>query len=641
MIQKFKLTFVLLILNAIAFISLFLLSNEQFKNHQNTQGLNYAISSFTQGLESIYIESKQLQESVNILRQNDNWFIDKPSQWPANNFSVNQIIHQLNLLKETAKFTYDELIETEQNLKDFGLDDPKLVIKLIRGTKSLNLLVGNSTPLGNKIYLYLPQEEAIYVVESDLLKDKALNIKDLYRKQIFDIPNFEIDALNYQFQTSEENNRGQLSVRLEKNINDHSWQFTSPLKVEADALLVSKTIQTLISTEIEKVLPLEIVDSDMLGFENPYLKLSLQGNKRRNTLILGNALNNSNNNKNYYGKLEGNPTVFTVKGEQYDQFIQAHKDLREKNFITLDTQGISTVDISGSKNYTKLQKLENSEWQVLPLNETMPTKPFQADSEVIDDFIKNLNTLRAVDFFADNPTKEDLKALNFNQPLLQILVSSNGENILTLNTVQHPDIETLLLTKTQNDPTIYTIDKVSFLNRFSAQPLFYKNRIIEKFPEVAKIVELKIKNIQTDTLLLDYSTDKLEDEFPSKLLESLKEFKVRRYIDTPFSLNQNSLDKSIFWKYKLSFKIALPSDLEDKLEERIYFFNERSSGSSQLGGTPSQNLLFELSQNLIQAIHPFINTFELTPESINLEVDDPSTIEKISELNSSEHDPLK
>ncbi len=641
MIRKFKLTFVLLILNAIAFISLFLLSNGQFKNHEKTQGLNYAIVSLTQDLESISIESKQLQESVNILRQNNNWFIDKPIQWPANNFSVNQIIHQLNSLKESAKFTYDELIETDQNLKDFGLDDPKLIINLRRGSKSLNLLVGNSTPLGNKLYLYLPQEEAIYVVESDLLKDKVLNIKDLYRKQIFDIPNFEIDALNYQFQTSEKNNRGQLSVRLEKNINDHSWQFASPLKVEADALLVSKMIQALTSTEIEKFLPIEIVDSDMLGFENPYLKLSLQGNKRRNTLIVGNAVSNPNNHKNYYAKLESNPTIFTVKADEYDQFIQAHKDLREKNFISLNTNGISTVDILDTKNHTKLQKLENNEWQVLPLNEITPTKSFQADSEVIDNFIKNLNTLRAVDFFADNPTEEDLNALNFNQALLEILVFSNEENVLTLSAVQHPEVESLLLVKTENYPTIYSIDKVSFLNRFSAQSLFYKNRIIEKFPEVARIVELKIKHIQTDKLLLDYPTDTLDEKLSSELLQSLKEFKVRRYIDKPFSLKQGNVDGSIFWKYKLSFKIALPGDLEDKVEERIYFFNERSSGNSQLGGTPSQNLLFELSQNLIEAIHPVINSFKLTPESMNLEVDEPSIIEKISDLSPSEHDPFK
>lgn len=632
MIQKFRLTFILLFLNAIAFITLFLLSNGQYKDHQESKGLNFAISSFTQDLEGIQIESAQLQESIKILRQNHNWVIEEPVQWPANNFSVNQIIHQLNLLKESAKFTYDELIDTDQNLKDFGLEEPKLVFNLIKGAQSMNLIVGNTTPLGNKLYLYLPEIEAIYVVETNLLSDDVLNIEDLYRKEIFDIPNFEIDALNYQFQTSEKDNRSQLSVRLEKNLNDGSWQFKSPQNVEADALLVSNTLQTLTAAEVEKFLPSEMVDSDMLGFENPYIKLSLQGNKRRNTLILGNTLNDPSNNKSYYAKLENNPTIFTVKGDQYDQFIQAHKDLREKNFITLNTDSISTIDISDLQNDTKLQKLENSEWQALSLNENTPTKPFQADRQVINDFIKDLATLRAVDFFADNPTEEDLNALNFNQPLLQILVFSNEENILSLNAVQHPDNETLLLAKTQNDPTIYTIDKASYLKKFSAESLSYKNRIIEKFPEVARIKELQIRDLRNDTLLLDYPSEIVNETINSKFLTSLKEFNVARYIDSD-TVKKSNEDSAMAWNYKLSFKVALPGDIEDKLEERIYYLSDRSSGNLQLGSTANQNLVFELSQNLIQLLHPFIDSFELTPESMNEAVADPTNVEKIPKIN--------
>ena len=69
MIQKFRLTFILIALNAIAFIALFILSSDQYKNYQESQGLNYSITSFTQSLEGIDIESKQLQESIKISKQ--------------------------------------------------------------------------------------------------------------------------------------------------------------------------------------------------------------------------------------------------------------------------------------------------------------------------------------------------------------------------------------------------------------------------------------------------------------------------------------------------------------------------------------------------------------------------------------------
>ena len=103
--------------------------------------------------------------------------------------------------------------------------------------------------------------------------------------------------------------------------------------------------------------------------------------------------------------------------------------------------------------------------------------------------------------FLDNPTENDLVELNFDQPLLQILIFNNEENILTLNAVEHPNEKTLLIAKAENSSTIYTVDKASYLKNFSAQPLLYKNRVIEKLPAVARILELKIKDISSDSLL--------------------------------------------------------------------------------------------------------------------------------------------
>ena len=107
-------------------------------------------------------------------------------------------------------------------------------------------------------------------MNSNLLTDEIFKLDDLYRKQIFDIPNFEIDALNYRLKTSKIDNRGRLTVRLEKNINDNSWQFISPLNVEANAVLVRKTIQALGATEVEKFVSSDIVDSICLDLKTHF-----------------------------------------------------------------------------------------------------------------------------------------------------------------------------------------------------------------------------------------------------------------------------------------------------------------------------------------------------------------------------------
>ena len=143
---------------------------------------------------------------------------------------------------------------------------------------------------------------------------------------------------------------------------------------------------------------------------------------------------------------------------------------------------------------------------------------------------------------------------------------------------------------------------------------------------------MQIRDLRNDTLLLDYPSEIVNEKITSKFLTSLKEFNVARYIDSD-TVKKSNEDSAITWNYKLSFKVALPGDIEDKLEERIYYLSDRSTGNLQLGSTANQNLVFELSQNLIQLLHPFIDSFELTPESMNEEVADPTNVEKIPKIN--------
>ena len=394
------------------------------------------------------------------------------------------------------------------------------------------------------------------------------------------------------------------------------------MNVEANAVLVRKTIQALGATEVEKFVSSDIVDSNMLGFENPFLSISLQGNKRRNTLILGNLYSEQGNNRSYYAKLEGNSTVFTVKGVQYDQLIQAHNDLREKNFVKIKKDFISTLDIVDFKNHTKLQKLENDEWQAIPLNKGTPTKPFQADNKVVDDLINEFRSLRAVDFFADSPTKEDLDTLNFNNPLLQISASTNGESIFEVIAVQHPYNESLLLAKTQNDPTIFAVEKEPYLEKIKADPLFYKNRVVENFPAVARILELQIKDFGQNTTLLDYNAGSENNEILNKdlniLIKELKEFRVKKYINNSL-LEGGNITSEMGWKYKLTFRISLPGDIEDKIETRTYYLGEILSGTSMIGSNSSQKLTFDISDNLIEALGPFIISEQTSLENFNQE----------------------
>lgn len=640
MIQHFRLTFILLLLNGLALVGLFVFSNAQFKSNQDSQNLNFAIQEFTRALDHIAIRGSELDEAIQLTAEGQEWYLDQPIQWPANHFTVNQIIHQLNLLSEEARFSTNEILQANQNLSDFGLTDPTLSIELGKGAKVLQIQLGNSTPLGNKLYLYLPQKEMIYVVANHLFQSQLLSLDNLRQKEIINIPNFEIEALNYQVRTSPEERLSKLSVRIEKNLSDNTWHFNAPLKVQADANLVNQTIRELTTAQIEKFLPPEILDSEMLGFENPYMKLSLEGNKRRTTLILGNSVSDQNGIKRYYAKLENNSSIFTVDSEDFDRFVEAHKALREKSFIRLDPSSISTVDLSDSSSQTKLQRLENNQWQVLSLDQNTSTQAVQADRAIVDTFFKNLGRLRAVDFFSDNPSEESLSALGFDRALLTIRLFDQEANILQLKAVAHPSNQSLILVNLEGSTSIYSVEKKSFLENFNPSPLNYKSRVIEKLPKAARITQLEIIDLLNSKHLLKYSSsssenstaDSINSESTYKgLFPHLIEMRAQGYIDQHFALDAVDSNGQPMWNYQLLFEIILPGDAEAKIETRSYYLSARESGSRQLGGTPSQNLMFELSPELIRTLDPFINEFKPSPESLGLPAEIAPSVDTLPE----------
>ena len=630
MIRHFRFTLILFILNVIAFGILFVVSNSQYNRFQKSDRLSSHIIEYTTNLESLRISGAQFETDIRLRKAGRSWMLDTPISWPANNFAVDQIIHQLNLLKETLVFSLDEIKQTNQNLEDYGLANPLLILELFYENKSLEIQIGSTPTIGNKLYLYVPQKESIYVVENSLMTSASFALKDLRQDQIFNIPNFEIRSLNIQKKSNNPNEPETVSVRIARNLDTQTWMFESPLKASADPVLVSQVIEELTSTSVLKFIASDSLDSALLGFENPYMKITLQGNKRRNTLLLGNSIQGAKDLKSYYAKLENSPTIFTVDAAPFDRLLEAQKELREKNFIQLNAKRTSTIDLHDRTQTTRLQKLENNQWQVLDLNENTNTKSIKADTQQIENLIETLASLRATDFFSDNPSQSELETYGFENPLMQITCLDKAIELLTLKVIDHPINKDLLLAKTKTNPTIYSIDRALFDQNFKAIPLYYKNKTLEELPLSATIENLSITDLASNQTLVSFSTlesTELSEDL-RKLIANLKRFKVNRYLNEAFS---NTL-QSENWRYKLAFELLLPGDSEDKLEERIYYFKPRASGNKQIGGSVKHGLTFENNPLFSELLYRFTNEIPYSPESLNQAVESPKKIEAIPDL---------
>ena len=433
-------------------------------------------------------------------------------------------------------------------------------------------------------------------------------------------------------------------MRLARN-ND-AWSFEAPLAAKADPALVENTINTLTAAKVVRFIEAEQTDLMLQGLLNPFMQVTIHGNKRRQTLIVGNLDPDSQGAPQYFAKLENNPAIFTVLARPFDDLREAQEALRERNFMNFDPSKLSTINISEDGRKIRLQKLETGEndWQVLESKSENKIQPYRADPAIMDSLLKDLSTLRAIGFTADAPTASDNKGYGFNNPRRIVSLSFSEGDPLKLMLAHPEGREDVLYAKTNLADFIYYVDRQATLRIIPLDTSYYRNRLLDILPAAARISALKLTNLKKNEAIFDYTLDQenvswndLIEEYDTKygdqirvLLGTIRRFEVKSYlIDSYAEAYPITAEKSVPWLFQLSATIQLPGGETTRTETREYVLTERLSGTVQVAGSKKYNTIFEIPQPLIDALYELTDDMKIPPEMTDAPVLTPKPIEQV------------
>lgn len=377
------------------------------------------------------------------------------------------------------------------------------------------------------------------------------------------------------------------------------------------------------------------------------MRITLHGNKRQQTLLIGNKIiaSNENASPSYYARVENNPTVFTVEAEIFDRLREAEEILRERSILSFKPENLTSIDISEGERLVRLQKLETGNWQVIESNTDEGIQPRRADLAVVAKLIENLKNLRASGFAIDSPTPADLDRLGFNNPRRKIELTEDDRKIILLLT--HPENENEKLYAQSNKAEyVYTVDRRSTLSVIPLNPSYYRNRTLELLPEAAQIISIQLENLSTSETVFSYSlenpreswlealSDLTEDERESAwvLLDAIKKFDVKEYLKKNYQEEYPLDDETTRpWVYALSAEVLLPDDENGRSEMRTYVFTKRFSGALQMGASKLHDVIFSIPQTMIDALHTFTDDVQLPPEATGQPISEHPEIEPVPE----------
>ena len=641
--MRLKFTFILLALNIIAFALIAYLSNKDQDTKTKSGTLAMQFGHELIDAKRIELSGSGLEIPRILERQGSTWQLIEPMKWSANYFAINRIINQLQFLEEEASFLVDEIENTGQSLADYGLEDPLLKLTIIDSNQRISLSVGTLTEIGNNVYLLGPKKRKIFVVNRQVIDGLITDLNDLRTREIFDIPVFEVDALGLQIRSDSSADGSLLKVRLARSNGE--WSFEAPVLAKADPALVDNTINALTTAKVERFLDED--DLALKGLESPLMRVTVHGNKRRQTLIIGSLDTLAQGKPEYFAKLEDNPAIFTVMAQPFDSLLKAQEGLRERNFMKFDRSKVLAINISEDEQKIRLQKLESSDedWQVLESKDNEEIRPYRADPNVMMSLLDGLSNLRASSFVVDAPTPNEDASLGFNRPTRTVSLNfSEGETVTLI--LAHPkDDNEALYAKTNQAKFIYQVDRQLTLSLMPLISHHYRNRRLDKLPAAARISSLELTDLVSDQNLINlhlpddienWDTYLLKENSDCsnailKVLNTAINFSVNSYLlDSFVESYEDGTGKIYPWVYRLIATIQLPGGDTSRTETREYLFSKRISGTKQIGGSRERDVVFEISQELIDALYPLTEGITLPPEAANLPADIPSEIAPIA-----------
>jgi hypothetical protein len=647
--MRSKVTVVLLFLNVVLFCYIYYYDQPQIRDRELREASHSVLPPEIASMDSL-TRTNRAGESFRIQKKSDaSWWLTAPYEWPANTNAVSLIHNELQFLKNVTSFAVADLAKTGQTLADYGLADPAYTLEFTAtgSPKPYKLLIGDDTKSGNRLYVLSPGGDRVHVVSRSLAESVGLSLPEIRADSIFTIPVFEVRSLNIQTAAP-----ANLKVRLRRDAAAR-WSFESPILARAAKNNVEVAVNALNALTAKNFLDSRDTDLDRAGLNAPVLRVTLEGNARRETLLLGNPTATAGE---YYAKIEDKSVVFTtaVPAMLLADLQSSQEALRDPHVVDFDPATVTSLVIAApGQPEISLQKLEptttpaavtpststakdKGTWQVVTRTAGQTPVTVAGDTAIITELLAKIQLLSARKttlpnnqgvnhgFLSDAPSAADIENYGFNRPERKITLGLNagggprGNEPLTevLQIGVSPDHPGKAFARLTNPPFVYEI-LPDILQETPTAALNYRQRLLRPLPEGAIVTSLALVDLGTGLPIYlkklnegDKNWDAALAPEPeairkavASMLAELAMLRAQRFVTDTFSPDHaDTAQGPRPWRYRLDYTIAFNGEAAQGTPASLHL-TERLGGMTQLAGTTEfGGVVFSVTQEMLDAL---------------------------------------
>ena len=345
-------------------------------------------------------------ERIEMRRRDNKWRLETPIKDQADNSFIENLLSDLENWQKDATISAREIDANKNGLNEYGLNKPKLRLKLIGQDKSPEILFGKDAALEGRMYIRFANSKEAFLAGQSIRKDIDRKPEEIRDRKLTDLIMAHISRVVLKTPAGE--------MELQKK-GEH-WDIVKPLRARGDDQKISDLIAQVTTARIQQFVADDHGDLHPYGLAEPRGAITLFTPEIKQGQLLQVAGVPEKNKDQTYVRFAPRGSVYTLPKKIEEILNTKPDDLRDRHLVRIDTNILDriTIDAQGKGKTVLARKSEN--WTIAS---RMNTPANSGEVQRLLDALQNEQVTRFVEDVASNLPKYGL-----DKPQLQLTFSS-------------------------------------------------------------------------------------------------------------------------------------------------------------------------------------------------------------------------
>jgi Domain of unknown function (DUF4340) len=363
-------------------------------------------------------------EKIEIRRRDNKWRLETPIKDQADGALVENLLSDLETWQKEGTIPAKDVEADKNKLNEYGLNRPKLKLKLIGSDRPPEILFGKDAALEGRMYVRFDNSKETFLARQSVKKDIDKKAEEFRDRKLTALTTAQVRRIALKTPAGE--------MELEKK-GDH-WDIVKPLRARADDEKVGDLIAQITTARIQQFVADDHGDLRLYGLAEPRGSITLfsqEGKKDQKVEIADSIKVFGQENKGQmlqigsvpqkekdqvYVRFAPRGAVYTLPRKIEEALNTKPADLRDYHLVRIDTNVLDRITIDAPGKGKTVLARKDGNWTIASRNNA------PADSGAVRSLIETLQNERVTKFVED--VASNLPKYGLDKPQLQLTFSS-------------------------------------------------------------------------------------------------------------------------------------------------------------------------------------------------------------------------